>query len=420
MILDYINCLIEITIYFLLNSLFIAESFRWKKLWFVIPCTCVISLYFVFVTPQVLAINCIIYIGLALLTFGTRPFLRNVFIASISTMLIITLQFVFYGFLPIALLQTDIGNLAGNLILLIFVSILLLFVRKYQYYYLLSDFALRFKYQLLLIWVLSVTLGQFYLSRLTQLWDALPGLISLLLLILFVLLFFKYVSNQKLRDGQRQLLYEQNLRNSQALMDTIRVQVHDFKHHIHHLHNLIDSTTDLASLKTQSQEYISLLEQDRSLYDLVLSIENPGIRAFLFGCCDSCRKNHIQLDIQATPVLPSFPLKEYQLIEILENLMTNAIEHNLLLNENSRFIHIQLQHENGENAFSIENPIGNISLPVEEMFIMNQTSKGGPHQGLGLSSISNILNNTPVRLSAYRDQSNQTIVFSLLYSDEVS
>ena len=198
------------------------------------------------------------------------------------------------------------------------------------------------------------------------------------------------------------------------------MQVHDFKHHIHHLENLIRSAPDLASLKEESQEYITLLEQDRSLYDLILSIENPGIRAFLFGCYDRCRKNQIELDIQATPLLPYFSLKEYQLISIAENLMANAIEHNLLLNETSRFIHIQLQYENGDHIFSIENPIGNISLPVEEMFIMNQTSKGGLHQGLGLSSISSLLDNTPINLSAYRDQANQTIVFSLIYSDEVN
>ena len=193
------------------------------------------------------------------------------------------------------------------------------------------------------------------------------------------------------------------------------MQLHDYKYHLRHMQNLISSASDLSTLQKETETYLSQMKEDRALHELLLSLDNSAIRAFIFGCYNRCKTNHIPFFLDATDILPDFPLKDYQFIEVADNLFSNAFEQNLATSPEHRFIHITLSSENNTQFFSIENPTTNLSLPIEELYRPNITTKGHDHLGLGLASIKTILDQNHIAFSGQRDYDNNSIIFSFAY-----
>ena len=64
--------------------------------------------------------------------------------------------------------------------------------------------------------------------------------------------------------------------------------------------------------------------------------------------------------------------------------------------------------------FSIENPAKNISLPLSALYIAGTTTKNG-HQGLGLSSIQQILHTHNISFSGSHNMDMGSVRFELTY-----
>ena len=107
----------------------------------------------------------------------------------------------------------------------------------------------------------------------------------------------------------------------------------------------------------------------------------------------------------------------YQLVKVLENLIANAIEHNLSIPEEKRYILITLSAAPSEQRFSIENPVDDIDLPLTELYKTGVSSKGDSHQGLGLASIRKTLASHSVDFSGSRNFDTGSIRFELLYEE---
>ena len=415
MFLDWINCLLEfatfLELYYLLSNSTIprANFFTYFLL------ACLASLFFVFFPYHILILNMLIFCIVLYLSFMKRYRLKDLLFSLTSFLGCIILQFVLYSFLPKSLLQTDLGNFIGNLIMVAFAGILLAFSYKCGIVHLLSSFVLRFRFIILLVLFFFLFLGQFYLSRLTEIWSYLPGFIALFVLLLLIASIIVYTRYQQSTDRLQAIAFKQSMQNSQNLITTMRMQLHDYKYHLHHLQNLISSASDLSELQKESDSYIKQLNSDRTLYEMLLSINNAAIRAFLFGCYSECQSRNVPIYIITSNILPDFPLKDYQFIEVAHNLFANALEHNLTLDPDRRYIRIILSSEDGVQLFSIENPADNIDRPLEELYIMNVSTKSGAHQGLGLSSIQNILSANHIDFSGTRNYDNNSVVLSFVY-----
>ena len=103
------------------------------------------------------------------------------------------------------------------------------------------------------------------------------------------------------------------------------------------------------------------------------------------------------------------------LVQILENLTSNAIEQTITQNIDNRKIVFSLFCDNGINKISITNPTDNSSLSLDEMVISGNTTKDSKHHGLGLSSIKQIVEQN--NLSFYGSIENNALTFTLSYKE---
>ena len=299
--------------------------------------------------------------------------------------------------------------------MLLISGILLLNVKNHSLADPLAGFVLRFRVILLSVLLGFLILGQVYLSRLTEIWSYLPGLISLLILSLLAVSAAAYIRYQRSAELLEARAFRQSMKSSQDLLAAMRVQLHDYKHHLNHIRDMITTADDLSVLKYETGSYIDQLYKDRSTYEVLLALDNTVIRAFLFGCLRRCEAYGIPLFLDTSAMLPEFPLKDYQFIEVADNLFCNALEHNLTLDGERRYIRMTLSSEEDVQLFSVENPADNISLPLESLYIANMTTKTGSHQGLGLPSIRRTLADNNIRFSGTRDYERGCVIFSVIY-----
>ena len=179
-------------------------------------------------------------------------------------------------------------------------------------------------------------------------------------------------------------------------MDSARVRAHDYNKHLNYLHDLVMTEKDPEKLRQEVQVYYQDLQIENQLNDILLHMENPLFRALLYGQANQAQKQGIQLKISATPRLPEFPLPEYRLVEIFQNLMDNAMDAVRDLEPERRYIGVRLSCE-GENGRTmhrlvIENPIPDQMPSIVQMTQKNFTTKGEHHQGLGLYQVSKLVN----------------------------
>jgi len=414
MIVDFINCLIEFTCVFTFYLTLSNVSLK-KKSYFVYGFECILcSLIFVlFETP--LLINIPLYLLIPCLAFPFE-YKENYIFMIASFLIILYLQFMSFSVIPSTLLQTNLGNLIINLFILLFIFVLRFFSYKYKISETLSPLFLNHKLFLILFLFFSCFLGQFYLSRLSIFWTYLPGLISIIIFFFMVVLVISYVYHARSTDRLQVQLLTRNIDTTEIYITSLRMQNHDYKHHISNLRNQVATSNDLATLKQNINVYIDQMDNDRKFETAIFAISQPILRAALYGCYTRCIQNNIDFQFHATDLLPNFPLKDYQLAEILENLSSNAIEHNLTLPSFERKLYISFQSLDGHNEITISNPVKNPKANISDMLRYGYSTKDSSHSGLGLYNINQITAQN--KMQFYGKITDKFVSFTLTYKEE--
>ena len=182
MFIDYINCLLEfssVLFFFLIFITFTPSKFEFTRYYI---CAAFLSLLFVFFSTSLL-FNVSSFMFLPLVSFRQKS-RDQIILMAISVMCVIYLEFMLYSLIPVFLLQTNLGNLLVNLIILILLFSFFVLARKKEYYEILNPFLFSHKISILIFLLFTVLLGHSYLSRLSVFWTYLPGVISLALFII--------------------------------------------------------------------------------------------------------------------------------------------------------------------------------------------------------------------------------------------
>lgn len=414
MLFDWINCILEFTI-MLIVFLMLAQPKLMKKHMFIYA---LLSAFWATITVLVnlpLLANMLIFLTFPIITFFSS-FKKDYLIFFLMSMLIIIyLQFMCYSILPLSLLQTNLGNFLVNILVFVLVSIVYFFFNKYQIYEYIAPPLLRHKYVVLGITLFTSLLGQIYLSRLSFFWTYLPGVVALAIIIIVSVVLLMYIHYARSSDRLQVALLSKNIANIETYVTNLRIQNHDYKHHLRNLKNQVNTSTDLATLQRDFNSYVDQLTDDQNLITSILNLNQPVLRAAIYGCYTQCMQENIEFNFSSTALLPAFPIKDYQLVQILENLTSNAIEQTITQNIDNRKIVFSLFCENGINKISITNPTDNSTLSLDEMVISGNTTKDSKHHGLGLSSIKQIVEQN--NLSFYGKIENNSLTFTLSYKE---
>ena len=417
MLIDWVNCLLEfsaVLVLFLTLVTFIPQR-REIIIYYIL--SILSSFLFVFIgTP--LLFNISLFLIIPSLSFHKKS-KENMILMTVSIMSVFYLEFMCYSLLPVFLLQTNVGHLIANILIYAFLFFVYLFSFKMKYNKVLNPLLLRHKVSVITILLFMCLLSQSYLSRLSLFWTYLPGAISVAL---FLVVFFTlciYIHYARSTDHLQIQMLTTHLDDIEAIILSLRLQNHDYQHHIRNFRNQVNTASNLEELRAEINTYIDQMKEDRTWFNSILSINQPVLRAVLYGCYTKCLQEGISFHFHSTDQIPNFPLKDYQLAELLENLTINAIEQNSVIPLSQREISLSFFAEDGHNEITISNPVTDSSLPLSDMLHTGTTSKdGATHQGLGLSSIQHICftNN----ITFYGQRGDDAVSFSIAYEENRS
>jgi len=393
----YFNCIIESLILMILWNILTDENLLKRKIILTFSLLCISSIIIAYFESSFLLLSfvllfCCTYIGFGKIGFP-KVFLNTLF----SLLALMYLQSIIIWFFPASIIPTAGGQLIINLVVFTIAALLKILAKKIQC----ANFYEKNKSTvwtfILLLSLPSIVIMQIIAANLDE--------SNRLLVVCLLLLQFSYLLALTLsfvlfhrKQERRKIKYTTEAIDTLNLyMEDSKRRIHDFNKHIHFLHSIVSTQSSDSELKATVDNYCKDVLNSAEQEEIMLQLEDPIFRALLYRREIQARKFGVDLQIEGTVILPSFPVKDFQLVEIFDNLLDNAFECVTQMKEN-RWIKISLQ------TFPLQDGISNHSLCVQNPYdtldfsaLINKkgyTSKGGEHQGIGLQKVSNIVSST--------------------------
>lgn len=185
----------------------------------------------------------------------------------------------------------------------------------------------------------------------------------------------------------------------EELIGIVRMRQHEFDNHLNSIISLQYTTDTYEELKNAQMLYIREIQSDHR-YNKLLKEGNPFFIGFLYGKFQSLSKEGINIDYKVrVGALDGYRLPVYKLIEIANDLITNAAEA-LAQTEDKRLSVTALEDEEG---FVLE--VKNRGEVLEPEYISKCFEKGtsskGDGRGYGLYNVRDICDRYHLELAFY-------------------
>lgn len=170
----------------------------------------------------------------------------------------------------------------------------------------------------------------------------------------------------------------------QNFMNVIRAQRHDYNFHVQTIANLIRK-----GKIAECEKYMDALEEDTSLMNTMLPIQDPAISAMIHSFQSTAAREGIELHIDIQNDLAQISTDVYETNKIISNLLQNAIDETASHRDKSYGIRLTILKRGEYCVIRVSNEIGERPLTAEELGCVYQqgyTTKPG-HEGVGLSSV---------------------------------
>ena len=417
MLWDIGNTLLEFLTIYLLFTAFAHIKLINRHLYVFVPIAIGLSVFFCLDIPHFIILNIGLFISMQYVSFFSVPSRERIIFACISVFIALTLEIFLNTFLPLHLLHTFRGDTISNIIMVGIAAIYYCISFKSSIRLDITAFMIRHYVLLLVCFIIGASLTQVYIQRAQQLWSYLPGILSLLFFLVFIIAIILDIQYMRSEEHMQNMIYKENMDSIGKYLQDIKIENHDYKHHIHHLQNMVHTASTLSDLQSHVDAYVSELDQSTALLETILAIDNTLFKALLYGAYMRCAREKIPFSFTVSGFLPSFPVKDYQLVSTVENLISNAVEANeSLKEEQERFIKINILANANQNMISVSNPIYEYSGNINDYYLPGNTSKDPTlHYGIGLNSVLSSMSAHGVDCFGQYDDVTQTITFTIGY-----
>ena len=399
---NFILSVMEITSLFILwNKI----SNNFKKQTFIKKIIVVLSSAFITVYTD----SCDIYYGfiinyIFLICFSWLLFkipIKNIlllFLISLSIAIGIELIiFLFLSFFVTNSSYTFIQGIIINSTLILFCCILSYYLPLQKINILYKKYNKIFGISLLNIGVISLTFI-YFLQNQTQTFNWKYTVFPLLIGIIWsaINLYFLYQNIKIQKQKEIIFTYNQYQKSLVELIDEVRQKQHDYKNHLNTLYGLaqLQSSNQIQQeLATYLEQYIFTIQDT----DQILNIKDPTLSALIYSKKKVAQNQEIEFKLHFINEIPNYPLQKYELVEIIGNLLDNAIE---AASDTKKHLTIQprisitLGTKENKKFFQVKNtfyPSQNFS--PKQLFIKNFSTKnkGANNRGYGLYIVKKIV-----------------------------
>ncbi len=398
------NCLIETAILLVLfTTLKTEHSSRYQYpivVLLLLGSSCVFT-FIDFVLFSILPFNfCLVFLcfRIGFHTMKTKDVLWN---SLISYLLLIYLQFIFLCIYPVELLGTQAGNFATNGAVLLCAIAFALLAKRFQFKEYYTKHQLSFHIFFLALCLPEFIIAQFLVSMITSA-SKIVMICFLLVQLLYVALLLLALITITYRQERRQFAdTKQHIDTLNQALDDSKKSIHDFNKHIRYLQSTVEvhlQQGQYVELEEHIGRYCSEILEHSEKEEAILHLDDPVLRALIYRRRLQSKSMDIELCVDMpTALLPSFPLKNYQMVELFDNLTDNAFEcvESLSTNRWVRIILSCYSLENGRfrNILCVQNPYESIDFTAI-ISDKSYSSKSGTHQGVGLKKVAQLVDGT--------------------------
>ena len=234
---------------------------------------------------------------------------------------------------------------------------------------------------IVLFWMLSYK--QFRLLEINQ---------AILLLISIVLIFILTGQLSKYRIRAKEIETELRMQkiyseSFQSLIDDIRLRQHEFDNHINTIYGQLYTCKSLDELVNTQKGYCQVLTRENQ-FNKLLTNDNPIIIGFLYGKFVEIEKLGIEVTYKANIRNLEINVPTFKVVEILGNLINNAVEAITSMKEAGR-LYVGIE-EKDYFLLEVRNACDYINYDEICAFFTKGYSKKGENRGLGLYNVKRI------------------------------
>ncbi len=173
----------------------------------------------------------------------------------------------------------------------------------------------------------------------------------------------------------------------QGLIDHIRMRQHEFNNHINTIYSQHYTHKNYEDLVNAQKHYCELVLKENR-FSKLLSGGNPIIVGFLYGKFVEIEKLGIDVGYKVADIKDELELPEYKVVEILGDLINNAVEA-LSADEERNKLYVSVIGGDGL-TIEVRNESPHISYAEFDSFFTKGYSKKGENRGLGLYNVKQI------------------------------
>ncbi|GFI16809.1 sensor histidine kinase DcuS [Lachnospiraceae bacterium] len=199
---------------------------------------------------------------------------------------------------------------------------------------------------------------------------------------------YKIKSKEAETELKTHKLYEDSYYN---LIGNIRLRQHEFDNHINAINNLHYTCSTYEELVSKQEEYCEDIIKENH-FNKLLKAGNPLVIGFLYGKFVEADRLGIVVDYAINIENLNVDVPIYKLVEILGNLINNAIEE-IKSHNNVKVLYVEFIEANGKFRIEVRNKSKLVLQDKMEMFFKKGFSLKGEGRGLGLYNVKTICMN---------------------------
>ena len=184
-------------------------------------------------------------------------------------------------------------------------------------------------------------------------------------------------------------LEKEYFKNYSELVETLRCRQHKFANQMDAIYALCYSEKNYVEIIELQKQH---LEEMRKylLPNKLLVLENPIIIAHIYQKICKAKEANIQLNYDITCSLNGIKIPDIYLVEIIGNLLDNAMEEVKIRDKNEQ-IYLKITKESGKWYIRVSNEHEKISRQQYMKFFKNEYSSKGKDHGVGLGYIKQVV-----------------------------
>lgn len=230
-----------------------------------------------------------------------------------------------------------------------------------------------------------------------------------------------YINFVLMKNGLKNELEEQQLKAYETylpiideLINELRIKQHEYDNHIQVLNMIAITSVDHETLSRPIEDYINILNVSNNLGDLI-KINNKVLVGFLYSKIKIAKRQDIDFQIIIKNYEFELQLQDYELIEVIGNLINNAFETGV--EDNS--VIVKLSQEKYMSVIEVRNKHSYIKREsIDKIFNMGFSTKSSTGRGYGLYNVAKIVKKYNGEIEVFNEIycEENYLVFKILFS----